>query len=61
MKKTTRMASVEAYLNSRPLVHLSDDPSDLESLTPTHVLIGRSLLSLPELGYSGINPTLLKH
>ena len=48
---TTLMAFVEACLNSRPLVPLSDDHSDLSALSPAHFLIGRPLLSLPESGH----------
>ena len=57
---STLMTSAEACLNSRPLVALSHDPSDLEALTPAHFLIGRSLMSLPESGHPGVNPALLK-
>lgn len=45
---TTLLAQVEACLNSRPLHALSNDPSDLVALTPGHLLIGESLLTIPE-------------
>ena len=54
------MASIEACLNSRPLVPFIDDSSDLEASKLAHVLIGRSLLSLPESGHPGVNPILLQ-
>ena len=59
-KLSTLMASIEACLNSRPLVPLTDDPSDLEALTAAHFLIGRSLLSLPESGHPNVNPIILQ-
>jgi len=40
----TLIIEVEATLNDRPLTHLSDDPRDLEPLTP---LYGRRITVLP--------------
>lgn len=57
---STLMSCVEACLNSRPLVPISDDPSDLSALTPAHFLIGRPILSLPEAGHLQENPGSLK-
>ena len=36
----TILTKAEMIINSRPLTHLSDDVSDLEPLTPNHVLLG---------------------
>jgi len=36
----TLLCQIEACLNSRPIVPLTDDPADLSALTPGHFLIG---------------------
>ena len=38
---TTLMAEVESIVNSRPITPLSNDPNDLEPLTPNHLLLLR--------------------
>lgn len=49
---TTFLAQCEAILNSRPLIPVSDDPNDIEVLTSSHFLIGRSAVSIPEPSYA---------
>ena len=45
----TTMCLVEQTLNARPLTSVSDDPDDLENLTPNHFLMGRANLATPFL------------
>ena len=45
----TTMCLVEQTLNARPLTSVSDDPDDLDVLTPNHFLIGRANLATPFL------------
>ena len=43
----TFMCEVESIKNGRPLTKVSDDPNDLEALTPNHLLLLRPGPSLP--------------
>lgn len=45
---STLLCQVEACLNSRPLCRLTNDPDDVDVLTPGHFLIGGPLRSVPE-------------
>jgi hypothetical protein len=49
----TLMAEIEAILNSRPLTPLTNDPSDLNVLTPSHFLRGDSLIQPVQHDYLG--------
>ena len=53
---STLLTAIEASLNSRPLSPINDDLSDFRVLTPSHLLIGRSMLSLPENSCLDFNP-----
>jgi hypothetical protein len=52
---TTLLCKIEAIVNSRPLMPLSDDPNDFAVLTPAHFLIGRSMIAKPERNFIPVN------
>ena len=41
------VVEVEASLNDRPLTYLSSEVTDIEPLTPAHLVYGRRITSLP--------------
>lgn len=45
---STLLCKIEACLNSRPLGQMSENYDDYHALTPSHFLIGSSLVSMPE-------------
>ncbi|XP_041775581.1 uncharacterized protein LOC121595579 [Anopheles merus] len=57
---TTVLTHIEAQLNSRPLTPLSEDPSEMNVLTPGHFLIGAPLTALPEKDVSNQPENLLR-
>ncbi|XP_055588991.1 uncharacterized protein LOC129741290 [Uranotaenia lowii] len=56
----TLLCQIECCLNSRPIVALSDDPSDFEPLTPGHFLVGTSLKAVPDENLSADTVHYLK-
>lgn len=57
----TLIIMVEACLNSRPLMPLSEDADDLQALTPAHFLIGESLKAIPEANLTKQPENRLNH
>ena len=52
----TLMAKCEGIVNARPITPVSEDPDDLEALTPNHLLLMRGS-SLPGRGEEGTMPS----
>ena len=51
---STLLVQIEAVLNSRPLMPISSDDTDLSVLTPGHFLIEQPITSLPDQDYSNM-------
>ena len=58
---TTLLVQVEGCMNSRPITQISDDPNDLEPLTPGHFLVTSSLQSLPDPNYLDVPTNRLNY
>ncbi|XP_058456570.1 uncharacterized protein LOC131433967 [Malaya genurostris] len=58
---TTILTQIEANMNTRPLTPLSEDPTELDVLTPGHFLTGTSLRCLPDPDYSNVPTNRLRH
>lgn len=58
---STVLTQIEAQMNSRPLTPLSEDPGELNVLTPGHFLIGAPLLTLPDMNCVTTPENRLKH
>ncbi|XP_055618455.1 uncharacterized protein LOC129763419 [Toxorhynchites rutilus septentrionalis] len=57
----TLLVQIEGCINSRSLTQLSDDPDDLQPLTPAHFLVGTSLDALPDPDYTSTPSNRLSH
>lgn len=57
----TVVTQIESVLNSRPILPLSNDPTDLLALTPGHFLIGSSLVAVPQEDVTEISHNRLNH
>ncbi|XP_055522877.1 uncharacterized protein LOC129717059 [Wyeomyia smithii] len=50
----TILTQIEGCMNSRPLAPLSEDPNDMEVITPSHFLFGSSLQAIPDLDWKNV-------
>ena len=48
-KLYTILSGIEATLNQRPLTYLGSDPRNPQAITPSHLVIGRALKTLPNI------------
>ncbi|XP_055590334.1 uncharacterized protein LOC129742461 [Uranotaenia lowii] len=57
----TVLAEIESIMTSRPLLPITDDPEDLDILTPSHFLIGTTATALPDPDVSTVPVNRLTH
>ena len=55
----TLLTQIEGLINSRPLELLSEDPEDVNALTPGHFLIDKAINSLPKSSLLKMNESRL--
>ena len=48
----TVLKEVQCRLNNRPITYMSDDINDLEALTPSHLICGRRIRTMPSVSRS---------
>ncbi|XP_067622419.1 uncharacterized protein [Eurosta solidaginis] len=58
---TTALRQIQAVLNSRPLCRITDDPDDMNYLTPGHFFVGGPIASLPEPSLTQVPQSRLSH
>jgi len=51
------IVEVESVLKNRPLTYVSPDADEIETITPSHLLCGRQIVSLPHYDVQLTNPT----
>ncbi|XP_055603915.1 uncharacterized protein LOC129752147 [Uranotaenia lowii] len=57
----TLLVEIEAAMNSRPIVSVSEDPNDVACLTPAHFLIGTNMQTIAEPDYTALPSCKLDH
>ncbi|XP_055622063.1 uncharacterized protein LOC129765677 [Toxorhynchites rutilus septentrionalis] len=58
---STVLTQIEAAMNSRPLVPMSEDPNDFACLTPAHFLIGTTMQTVAEIDVRNLPLNRLDH
>lgn len=57
---TTIASRIEAIMNSRPIISVTDDPNDFRIITPAHLITGKEITGMPEPDFSNCKFNALK-